>query len=87
MRLDLFQKHHPHIGQPLGIDGGQGNGIGVVDLGFLGFGQPGLRQRKGIFARKDAGSVAHILPFLLRMRRQGAAAPTSTRLADFAIFA
>ena len=42
--IETLQQHHPRIGQPVGIDGGERHGVRIDRLGALGLGKPRRKQ-------------------------------------------
>jgi hypothetical protein len=42
--VETFQQHHPHVRQPVGIDGCERHGIGIGRLGPGGIVQPRRKQ-------------------------------------------
>jgi len=49
-----LQQHHAQRRMPLGIDGGQGHGVGIVRLLLFGFGHPFVEMVDRVF-----GDIAH----------------------------
>ena len=58
--VGALQENHPHIGKPVGIDGGHGHGLWIDGLGGLRLLHPAEEQVEGI-AR--LGEIGHFRAF------------------------
>ena len=57
--LDLLEQHHPRVRHPAFVHGGQGYGIGIIDLGQCRFVQPPLRNLEWVVAGKYSFARVH----------------------------
>ena len=57
--VGAFEQDHPHIGQAVGIDGGERHGLGIDRLGGLGLGHPGAEQGERVRGFGEIGPLAY----------------------------
>ena len=55
--VEALEQHHAHVGQSVGVGGGQRHGVGIVRLGGFRLAQPGREQRERFIAQREVAPI------------------------------